>query len=79
LAEGEPYLQKVASELGVGMQQLEQDLRSPGIQGRIAADLKESERYQFDGVPVFVVNGQVIEGAQPRETFFVVIDAMLRQ
>lgn len=79
LAGGEPYLQKVASELGVDMKQLEQHLRSPGTQGRIAADLKESERYQFDGVPVFVVNGQVIEGAQPPEKFFEVIDAVLRQ
>jgi len=79
LADGEPYLQKVAFDLGVDMKRLEQDLRSPGTQGRIAADLKESERYQFDGVPVFVVNGQVIEGAQPPEKFFEVIDAVLRQ
>jgi len=79
LAGGEPYLQKLASELGVKMKQLEQDLRSPGMQDRIAADLKESERYKFDGVPVFVVNGQVIEGAQPPEKFFEVIDAALRQ
>jgi ankyrin repeat protein/predicted DsbA family dithiol-disulfide isomerase len=79
LADGEPYLQKVASDLGVDMKQLEQDLRSPGIQGRIVADLKESERYKFDGVPVFIVNGQLIEGAQPPEKFFEVIDAALRQ
>jgi len=79
LADGEPYLRKVALDLGVDMKQLEQELRSPGTQGRIAADLKESERYKFDGVPVFVVNGQVIEGAQPPEKFFEVIDAALRQ
>jgi len=79
LAGGEPYLEKVAVDLGVDMKRLEQDLRSPGAQGRIAADLKESERYKFDGVPVFVVNGQVIEGAQPPERFFEVIDASLRQ
>jgi len=79
LAGGEPYLQKVAVDLGVDMKRLEQDLRSPGAQGRIATDLKESERYQFDGVPVFVVNGQVIKGAQPPAKFFEVIDASLRQ
>jgi protein-disulfide isomerase len=79
LAGGGPYLQKVAAGLGVDMTRLEQDLKSPTTQGRIAADLKESERYKFDGVPAFVINGQVIEGAQPAEKFFEVIDAALHQ
>jgi ankyrin repeat protein/predicted DsbA family dithiol-disulfide isomerase len=79
LAEGEPYLQKVATGLGLDMTKLEQDLRNPSTQGRVAADLKESERYKFDGVPAFVVNGRVIEGAQPAEKFFEVIDASLHQ
>lgn len=60
------------------MTKLEQDLRNQTTQGRVVADLKESERYKFDGVPAFVVNGQVIEGAQPAEKFFEVIDKALR-
>ena len=79
LAEGEPYLQKVAFDLGVDMNRLDQDLRSQTTHDRIAADLKESEQYKFDGVPVFIVNGQLIEGAQPPEKFFEVIDEALRQ
>ena len=79
LAEGEPYLQKVVLDLGVDMNRLDQDLRSQTTHDRIAADLKESEQYKFDGVPVFIVNGQVIEGAQPPEKFFEVIDEALRQ
>jgi len=79
LAGGEPYLQKVAADLGVDMKKLEQDLRSQSTRDRIAADLKESEQYKFDGVPAFIVNGQVIEGAQPPEKFFEVIDAAQRQ
>lgn len=79
LGDGEPYLQKVAAELGVDMKKLEQDLRSQTTHDRIAADLKESEQYRFDGVPAFVVNGQVIEGAQPAQNFFEVIDAAQRQ
>lgn len=79
LADGEPYLQKVALDLGVDMNKLEQDLRSQTTHDRITADLKESEQYKFDGVPVFIVNGQLIEGAQPPEKFFEVIDAALRQ
>ncbi len=79
LAGGEPYLQKVAAGLGVDMKQLEQDLHSQTTRDRIAADLKESEQYRFDGVPAFVVNGQVIEGAQPAQRFFAVIDAAQQQ
>jgi len=79
LADGEPYLQNVALDLGVDLKKLEQDLRSQTTHDRIAADLKESEQYKFDGVPVFVVNGQLIEGAQPPEKFFEVIDEALRQ
>jgi len=41
--------------------------------------LEESQRFRFDGVPSFVVNGQVIEGAQPAKKFFDVIDAAPRQ
>jgi ankyrin repeat protein/predicted DsbA family dithiol-disulfide isomerase len=79
LAGGEPYLQKVAAELGVDMKKLEQDLHSQTAHDRIAADLKESEQYRFDGVPAFIVNGEVIEGAQPPQRFFELIDAAQRQ
>jgi protein-disulfide isomerase len=76
LGGGEPYLQKVAAELGVDMKQLERDLRSQTVSDRVAADLKESERYKFDGVPAFVVNGKLIAGAQPAQSFFELIDAV---
>ena len=79
LADGEPGLQKIAAALGVDMNRLERDLQSPVPQRRIDADLEESQRFRFDGVPAFVVNGRVIEGAQPVERFFEVIDAALRQ
>jgi protein-disulfide isomerase len=79
LSGGEPALQKLAASLGADMGRLERDLQSSVVQDRIAADLAESERFRFDGVPAFVVNGQVLEGAQPAEKFFEVIDAALRQ
>jgi protein-disulfide isomerase len=77
LSGGDAYLQKVAAELGADVPRLQQDLRSETVRTRVAADLKEAERFQFDGVPAFVIGGTAIEGAQPAETFFVVIDAIL--
>ncbi len=61
------------------MKRLEQDLRGQLVRDRVETDLKESEAYKFDGVPAFVVAGQVIKGAQPAQRFFELIDAVQRQ
>lgn len=77
LAGGEASLRSIAQSLGADVQRLDRDLASPLVRERIAADLQESERFQFDGVPAFAVNGRVIEGAQPAIVFFRVIDGLL--
>lgn len=76
LSGGEAYLRKVAAEAGADMARLDQDLKGGMPAARVAADLKESASFRFDGVPVFVVNGRVIEGAQPAETFARLIDSI---
>jgi len=79
LAGGTSFLRKLAGDLGADLQQLEKDLASPVVNDRLADDLKEVERYQFDGVPAFIINGQVIEGAQPAQVFVDVIEAILHR
>ena len=79
LGGGEPYLRQLASDLGADMPQLDQDLAGPVVRDRLADDLREVERYQFDGVPAFIINGQVIAGAQPVEVFVDVVEALLRR
>lgn len=79
LSDGEDALKKVAAELGVDMKKLEQDARSPETYKKIAADKQEFEQAQFDGVPVFVINGTVLVGAQPPQKFIEVIDAALKK
>ena len=76
---GEEALKKVAAGLGVDMQKLGQDVRSPEKKKKIAADKQEFEQAQFDGVPVFVINGTVLSGAQPPQKFIEVIDAALKK
>jgi protein-disulfide isomerase len=78
LAGGEAALQKMAAETGADMKRLDEDLRSDRVGARIAGDLKEAAALRFDGVPVFVVNGHVVGGAQPTQVFFDLIDALLR-
>ena len=79
LQAGEDHLKKVAAGLGVDMQKLGQDVRSPETYKKIAADKQEFEQAQFDGVPVFVINGTVLSGAQPPQKFIEVIDAALKK
>ena len=78
LAGGEEYLKKVAGGLEVDMARVEKDLSNEQIKARIASDMKDFETSRFDGVPVFVINGTVLIGAQPIETFTEVIEAALK-
>jgi len=79
LSGGEPYLRQLAGDLGADLPQLEQDLAGPVVRERLAADQREVQRYQFDGVPAFIINGRVIEGAQPVEFFVDVVEAALHR
>jgi len=78
LSEGEDALKTVAAELGVDMQKLEKDVRSPETYKKIATDKQEFEAAKFDGVPVFIINGTALVGAQPPQAFIEVIDAALK-
>lgn len=78
LAGGEPALHKLAGELGADLGRLAQDRSGPAVRARLASDLREVQRFGFDGVPAFIVNGRVIEGAQPAQAFVDVIEPMLR-
>lgn len=78
LSAGEDALKQVAAELGVDMQKLEKDVRSPETYKKIAADKQEFEQAKFDGVPVFIINGTALVGAQPPQVFIQVIEAALK-
>lgn len=79
LAGGEQGLRKLAGELGADLDRYDADLRGEPVRARVAADLKEAQAFRFDGVPAFVINNTVIEGAQPARLFFEVIDGKLRR
>jgi protein-disulfide isomerase len=79
LIEGEEYLKKVAAGVGADMHKLEKDVRSPETYKKIAADKQEFEQAQYDGVPVFIINGKALVGAQPPQKFIEIIDAALKK
>ena len=79
LVDGEDFLKSVASSVGADMARLEKDTRSPEVYKKIAADKQEFEQAKYDGVPVFIINGTVIVGAQPPAKFIEAIDAALKK
>ncbi len=74
LKEGEPFLRRVASELGIPRQALDDALSLPGVKARIAADIAEADGFGIDGVPAFIINGNLIDGAASFEEFAQLID-----
>jgi len=77
LKEGEPFLRQTASELGVSLQSLDAALSSPEGKVRIAADIREADGFGIDGVPAFIINGKLIDGAATLEEFSQLIDEAL--
>ena len=56
---------------------LAEDIQSPATKAIIEADLAEVGRFQFEGVPVFLVNGTPLYGVPTQEEFFRLVDAKL--
>lgn len=79
LAGGEAWLRQVAGELGADLARLDAELASATVGKRVAADMEESARFGFDGVPAFIVGDEVIEGAQPLERFVEAIERARRR
>ena len=77
LAKGEEFLRAQALDVGADGERLTRDLAAAEVLARIAADMRESQSYRFDGTPVFIVDGRILEGAQPADRFFEVIEAAL--
>lgn len=74
---GEDFLKKLAKEVGADMSKLQKDLNSKAVEERIAADVEEAQKYEFNGTPGFMVNGASIHGAYPPDFFIKVIDMAL--
>jgi len=77
LKEGNSFLRQVAIELGVDMQGLDAALSSPELKARIMADIREANSFGIDGVPAFIINGKLLDGALPLEDFSNLIDEAL--
>ena len=67
-----------AKELGLNMSQFDGCLSSNKYQARIQSDMQLGSQSGVDGTPATFVNGQLLSGAQPYESFKTLIDAELK-
>jgi len=62
-------LQQIMAELGADINKLSKDLNNEELAIRISQDAKEAREMGFQGVPVFLINGISLFGAQPLQEF----------
>lgn len=73
---GEPFLKKVAKDLGADMDKLAKDVESEAVKNRIEADMAEANKFGFSGTPGFLLNGVPIRGAYPMSHFDSIVEEL---
>ncbi len=68
-----------ARELGLDMERFESDFGSEANAAVVAEDFRGGQGQGISGTPTFVINGQILVGAQPIETFEQAIEGALRE
>jgi len=68
-----------AKELGLNVGKFDSCLSSTKYQERISADMQLASQSGVDGTQATFVNGKLVSGAQPYESFKALIDAALKQ
>lgn len=72
-----PDLEDRARKLGLDLGSFRSCLSARQSAAEVDADLEEARRLGISGTPAFFVNGILLSGAQPYESFVTVIDAEL--
>ena len=68
-----------AKQIGLDMPRFRKDKESPEMASAIAADARYGTQVGADGTPAFFINGRVVSGAVPFETFKPVIDEQIEK
>jgi protein-disulfide isomerase len=69
--------EEYAAEIGLDLEQYKRDIVSQEVKSRIDADTREAEKVGNRGTPGFFINGRLLRGAKPFESFKTIIDEEL--
>ena len=70
-------LSRYARELGLDLARFEKDRNDPGLKAKVQADMAEATTLGVKSTPTFFINGRIVRGAMPFETFATIIDVEL--
>lgn len=70
-------LKKTAAKLGLKTDEFDKCLGSGKMAAKVNADMEQGKKVGVKSTPTFFVNGQMVNGAHPVETFSEIIDAEL--
>jgi protein-disulfide isomerase len=70
-------LSRYARELGLDLARFEKDRSDPGLKAKVQADMAEATALGVKSTPTFFINGRIVRGAMPFETFAALIDVEL--
>lgn len=76
IKQGEAYLTQISKKLGVNMKRLKKDLNSNLVKNKIDQDIKEANKFSFQGTPGYLLNGIPIKGAYPASHFEKIIASL---
>lgn len=79
ILDGEAYLRRTATDIGVNLKQLDRKRRSKAVAAILDEDLKDADALQIEGTPYFLVNNLVIRGAIPKDLFRKAIEMELKR
>lgn len=68
-----------AQQLGLDVDRFQWDMNDPRVEQFIKADMAAVAGLGLKGTPMFIINGKVIQGAQPPEKFKEIIDEELKK
>lgn len=73
----EDFLKRAAAKFGVNMVKLLVDIKSDQVRRTIEDDMKEFREFDFNGVPVVLLNGTVLEGAHNFESLEKILNSSM--
>jgi protein-disulfide isomerase len=73
---GDEFYRKTVKELGLDLAKAAKDRDSDAIKEKIAADVRESHEFGFQGTPGFLINGVPLRGAYPASEFDKIIERL---
>ena len=75
----EAKYQEWAKEIGLDVARWQKDKESPEVAALIAKDNSYAQQVGADGTPSFFINGKLVSGAMPFETFKAIIDEQIKK